>query len=131
MRIRKTLSLASLAVVATTSTAMAHAGHAHEAGTLHVLSSPLHLALFLVMGVAFGALMQARRTPYALAASAALLASLFVQGTSHASEGGFVFGAQVVLTGAILAALTGRAITWLRTTPDTDSNTTEPISTAR
>lgn len=90
--------------------AMAHPGHAQEMGMAHVMTSPEHIATFVVVGAAAAALMLGRRTSTVIAANIALFLFVLVQGATHWASGDALFGMETALAGAALALGSCRAV---------------------
>lgn len=91
------------------SVAVAHPGHEHELGIVHVMTSLEHVAAFLVFGAAAAVLMLTRRIAVVAAANLALLFYILVQGVVHGMHGGALFGVETALAGAALALGSWRA----------------------
>jgi len=83
--------------------ALAHSGHPQEMGMAHVMTSPEHIATFVVVGAAAAALMLGRRTSTVIAANLALFLFVLVQGASHWMSGDALFGIETAVAGAALA----------------------------
>ena len=109
MQRAKTIAAVSASSILVAPVAMAHPGHDSELGMIHVITSPEHVATFLIVGAAAAVLMLARRTSVVIAANIALLAYILVQGVAHASHGGVLFGVETALAGAVLALGAWRA----------------------
>ena len=101
------MAVASITVLSTT--VAAHPGHLGELGMAHVLSSAQHVMAFLLVGAAAAVLMTVRRLSAVLIANGALALFLVAQGFWHGMHGGFLFGAETVIAGAVLSLGAWRA----------------------
>ena len=102
--------LALLGYALTTSAGLAHSGHEHGIGAVHVMLSPEHLLGFAGIGAAAGALMLVRHISTIIVANGLLLLFLATQAAAHAKSDGILFGIEVAVAGAILAMGGWRAV---------------------
>ena len=109
MRIMKFSGLALMGGLLVAPLAMAHTGHEHSVGILHVLSSPEHLLSFLLLGGLFGTVMITQRASFLLGANAALIVYLGLQAWTHAHQGDAFFGIEVATAGGLLTLGAWRA----------------------
>ncbi len=109
MRILRYMNAALVGLLILPSVAVAHPGHEHEIGAVHVLLSFNHVLTFLGIGAAAGAIMLFRHPVAVIVANGVLAFLLLMQGVAHAAEGGTLFGVEVAVAGAILAMGAWRA----------------------
>lgn len=102
--------------------AMAHPGHPQEMGMAHVITSPEHIATFVVVGAAAAALMLGRRTSTVIAANIALFLFVLVQGASHWASGDALFGMETAVAGAALALGSCRGVQLLLQRPSSQNS---------